>query len=517
MNTRAQNQVKPGSSSSVTPVASGALQRKCGCGTLTLAGAECGACARAKHGLQRASLGARGTGGDRSIPSIVHDVLRSPGQPLDAQARSFFEPRFGHDLSQVRVHTDTRAVESARAVNAIAYTAGRSVVFGAARYTPGTSQGRRLLAHELTHVLQQTAGPASPLAIEDSAQHEAEADRNADHMTSDALPRLPQASVTRGVSAGIQRKMEVNDPGGAPAGAPVGETNESIVRGHLATLCPAFTSMAGQVVPTSAASCAIGVAAAPPSTACACLCTMHGLMDPATGADITWTIDVNDADWPHTDPATRTVTVHSPYSGVQFGAWSAGPPPHRMTEPNWLVLGHELCGHARLFALGTHPTGPPPTHGGRPEHDVTVGIENTIAAEHGVPATELRGLFADPHHGESLARVTVAEFPYGSASVRSLPPAQAAKISLAQAFIASAPVKMDVIGHTDQQGTSTTLGRARANSIRAALDPAGRLRARFLHVDSVVPSDCPAPGDQPSCRKVDIFMFMNVGASETHR
>ena len=90
-------------------------------------------------------------------PPIVHDVLRSPGQPLDADARAFMEPRFGYDFSQVRIHTDTTAAESARAVHALAYTVGRDIVFGAGQFLPKTKEGKSLLAHELAHVTQQPA------------------------------------------------------------------------------------------------------------------------------------------------------------------------------------------------------------------------------------------------------------------------------------------------------------------------------------------------------------------------
>lgn len=93
-----------------------------------------------------------------TVPPIVREVLRSPGRPLDPATRTFMEQRFGHDFSRVRVHSDARAAESARAVNALAYTVGRDVVFGARQYAPEDSGGRRLLAHELTHVVQQ--GPA---------------------------------------------------------------------------------------------------------------------------------------------------------------------------------------------------------------------------------------------------------------------------------------------------------------------------------------------------------------------
>jgi hypothetical protein len=89
-------------------------------------------------------------------PQIVQEVLRSPGQPLDHDTRAFMESRFRYDFSQVRVHTDAPAAESAQAVNALAYTVGRDVVFGARQFAPHTTEGRSLLAHELTHVVQQS-------------------------------------------------------------------------------------------------------------------------------------------------------------------------------------------------------------------------------------------------------------------------------------------------------------------------------------------------------------------------
>ncbi|HRJ53114.1 MAG TPA: DUF4157 domain-containing protein [Candidatus Thiothrix moscowensis] len=88
-------------------------------------------------------------------PTSVHELLRSPGQPLGRAERQYFEPRFGHDFSHVRVHTDSLAGESARAVYARAYTVGRNIAFAEGQYSPGTAEGKRLLAHELTHVVQQ--------------------------------------------------------------------------------------------------------------------------------------------------------------------------------------------------------------------------------------------------------------------------------------------------------------------------------------------------------------------------
>lgn len=88
------------------------------------------------------------------------DRVRGAGRPLPPATGAFFESRFGRDFGQVRVHTDDRAAESARAMNARAYTVGSDVVFGAKQYAPDTASGRLLLAHELTHVVQQ-AGRSS--------------------------------------------------------------------------------------------------------------------------------------------------------------------------------------------------------------------------------------------------------------------------------------------------------------------------------------------------------------------
>jgi hypothetical protein len=92
----------------------------------------------------------------------VSEVLRSPGQPLDTATRAFMEPRFGRDFSGVRVHTDAKAEESARAVSARAYAVGSNVVFGIGQYAPRTAAGNRLIAHELAHVVQQSFDLGAP-------------------------------------------------------------------------------------------------------------------------------------------------------------------------------------------------------------------------------------------------------------------------------------------------------------------------------------------------------------------
>lgn len=171
-------------SQSLSRVGSGfPLQRACRCGSHT-GGGHCETCRDRRETLQRAGGGAFG-----EIPAIVNDVLRSPGQPLDPSTRDRMESTLGHDFSRVRIHNDRQASESARAVDALAYTVGSDVVFGAGLFRPDSSEGRQLLAHELTHVAQQGAGlrsmSANVSAIDPDPGAEAEANRAANAFRGD--------------------------------------------------------------------------------------------------------------------------------------------------------------------------------------------------------------------------------------------------------------------------------------------------------------------------------------------
>lgn len=224
MNTRSLSLSKTSLTESFTPTATGLLQRKCAsCGQHTIAGGECAECGKKKQFLQRRAAHQAETS---EVPPIVDEVLRSPGQSLDEGTRSFMESRFGHDFSrirvnsigsrmiqprltvsqpgdlqeqeaeriggeisrqpetykqqnadlskdqtktvkeqdfsQVRIHTDDRAAEAAQLLSAEAFTVDRHIVFGANQFAPNTIAGRSLLAHELTHVVQQQ-GTSSPM------------------------------------------------------------------------------------------------------------------------------------------------------------------------------------------------------------------------------------------------------------------------------------------------------------------------------------------------------------------
>src|SRR5271166_986647 len=96
--------------------------------------------------------------GGREAPASVHEALAATGEPLDPASRAYFEPRFGRDFGQVRIHAGPAAARSARDIGALAYTSGANIAFDTGRFAPGTRDGRLLLAHELAHVVQQTDG-----------------------------------------------------------------------------------------------------------------------------------------------------------------------------------------------------------------------------------------------------------------------------------------------------------------------------------------------------------------------
>ena len=128
----------------------------------------------------------RASGDDEGDSSPVHDVVSSKGSPLAPEVRSEMESAVGHDFGDVEVHTDTRAADSARSVQAHAYTVGNHIVFGEGRFRPDTDEGKHTLAHELTHVVQQRSGPvdgtpaAGGIRVSDpSDRFEREAEANA--------------------------------------------------------------------------------------------------------------------------------------------------------------------------------------------------------------------------------------------------------------------------------------------------------------------------------------------------
>jgi nucleoid-associated protein YgaU len=215
----------------------GILQRKCNtCGQHTIAGGECQNCGKNKRSIQRKlAIGSSNDPLEREAdrvaeqvlamqthnninaappgiqrytsqsaeemniaPTSVDHVLSSQGSPLEPLLQQDMEQRFGHDFSRVRVHTDEGAERSAREVNANAYTVGKNIVFGADQYSPGSHEGRRLIAHELTHVVQQGYGAAqsesSVFKVDQQNSTEKQEAHTAAHSISESKPAIIAAT-----------------------------------------------------------------------------------------------------------------------------------------------------------------------------------------------------------------------------------------------------------------------------------------------------------------------------------
>jgi len=232
-------------------------------------------------------------------PPIMHDVLRSPGQPLDQTTRSFFEPRFGHDFSRVRVHSDAAAATSSRAIGARAYAAGEQIVFGAGQYRPESRSGLRLLAHELSHVVQQSA-IGQPEIAEGQAgspllgliQRQPQATQQTDTDTGS------QASATPSLAQGA---TELTQKGGAPS--------------TLQSLSFEGTLVAGQTLPGSDSD-----------------KTIHTLTDTRVNISVTakelyiWftpALVITSGTWPH--PDMQLTHVSFDFTAGTFGFGAEGP------------------------------------------------------------------------------------------------------------------------------------------------------------------------------------------------
>ncbi len=116
---------------------------------------KCKACEEEEQHVHRKESGAEERQASPDLDSYVGS-LSSSGQPMPESSRKFFEPRFGYDFSNVKLHTGVAAAKSAQSINALAYTNGNNIVFNSGQFSPGSPEGQRLMAHELTHVVQQT-------------------------------------------------------------------------------------------------------------------------------------------------------------------------------------------------------------------------------------------------------------------------------------------------------------------------------------------------------------------------
>lgn len=218
------------------------LQRKCACGAHAPGGSECASCKRQR--MQRKPAGYRSID---AIPASVHQVLQSSGKPLESRTRAVMEPGFGQDFSNVRVHVDGAAAESAHAVNALAYTVGRDVVFAHGQYAPGTAMGRRLIAHELAHTIQQRHLPDMPVGVsEPGSALERQADSAADRvMSGRSAYALSHAQVPQ-----IARELDTRDMTASDGG--IDHVSRDVTPGKCALAPETRTETSGDITASTA-------------------------------------------------------------------------------------------------------------------------------------------------------------------------------------------------------------------------------------------------------------------------
>ncbi|MGH7467339.1 MAG: DUF4157 domain-containing protein [Longimicrobiales bacterium] len=213
-------------------VPTSAVLRRCSCGGQSRGSGECAECSKKR--LQRKATSA----GPSSAPASVHAVLADSGQPLAADVRARMEPRLGHDLRNVRVHTDARAARAAADVGALAWAVSNRIAFASGQYRPGTTAGDRLLVHELAHTVQQTGssltGDIRVGAVDDAVERDA--DRVAEGAQGPLSPRRVRAPVLRRqVDAAPAAKLAPSAGCAVPAQRPraaAGKTMVSDARVH---------------------------------------------------------------------------------------------------------------------------------------------------------------------------------------------------------------------------------------------------------------------------------------------
>ncbi|HQY93034.1 DUF4157 domain-containing protein [Caldilinea sp.] len=189
-----------------------------------------------------------------SAPVVVQEVLQTPGQSLDAAARRFMEPRFGHNFAHVRVHADAGAASSAHSVHARAYAVGRHIVFGAGQYAPNANSGRRLLAHELAHVLQAPAGTRLARAPEEERVEPPVAE------TATPVMEAPAAEAETATDAAAAARSATSQPTAATAATPAVTPGGHTSAPASMVTCPDAPPRTIVVV-----GCAMTPAAAPPT------------------------------------------------------------------------------------------------------------------------------------------------------------------------------------------------------------------------------------------------------------
>jgi len=348
------------------------------------------------------------------------DINRSKGHgnSIDRQTQNFMGNRFGTNFNEVIIHNDDNAHQLNSQLNSKAFTVGNDIYFNQGNYNPKSSEGKRLIAHELTHVVQQKGAEKSiqrKLTVEDDYPQDyvdfaVKNKKGKDK--SKGLTKAERLSYVSTLLGKLSSNFSVESSGEVK---PVGNKKETdMVKDSKATAS----------------------------------CCMHILTRDSSTND--WKILVADTLAPHTFDKKLSVLINSELSPVQFGTHTTSGQKH-MYDKGQVILGHELCGHAALMELDAHPKGKRAVSN---VHDPTINIENEIAKEQGEKKENLRGLANSGfHRGESFASMVIDRFKLNLGSIYGLPASERNKMQLLSDMIRTHDMFVEIRGHSDNQGS----------------------------------------------------------------
>ncbi|MFD1163838.1 eCIS core domain-containing protein [Hwangdonia seohaensis] len=392
---------------------------------------DVGADAIADNSVQRAeeeevlqTKSERSTKGHPHIEKTLNSS-KGGGNPLSNSVKSEMETGFGTDFGKVNIHTDAKAIQMNKQLNAQAFTHGNDIYFNQGKYNPSSSQGKHLLAHELTHTVQQGAVNTSvqrKLTVEDE---------------------YPQGHITEVGERSGAGKLIGEDPSKALSN----QDRLDLVKTQLGKLTPHFeVKGSGEVRPTSEKTKSENeLAKDAKATASCCL---NVLTRKKSTND--WQILITDHLFPHTDDSRHKIIINSNKSPFELGFHNkAGEKVSYKSHPE-RVLGHELCGHAAMQEIDAHAEGKRAVTN---VHDSTINIENEIAKESlGLTDEKLqRGHAGDgPHKGESFGHSQVIDFEFNKSEIDKK---GKEKLKLISDMVRIFDLFVEIRGHSDNVGS----------------------------------------------------------------
>ena len=462
-----------------------------------------------EHRIQRAGKGQVGLANSEFQNSLI--TSKGSGSPLGSDTRQFMESRIDADFSHVKIHTGSTAAQMNRDISARAFTHGSDIYFNQNQYNPASSSGKQLLAHELTHVIQQgeMKNHSGDLTVSSPPTGHVQRKLAVDTEYNPVLEEILNAN-------GLRKNQDA-------AAKLSGDERVAQVKPAIEALCPAFSVKAGGQVEANDTDSggkpsASDHDASKNPVACCCL---HVMTNP-DGSD--WKILISDLVSPQTIEEVKVIIIPTETAPIDYGNWPSAPSEERNFYDPKIVLGHEMCGHASLMELEAHPGNA--SRLTTDVHDPTVNIENAIALEQGGDKDKLRGLArSGRHRGESFARIVISKYPINQISPFSIPDKkEQEKLFIARNLIKANDFFVDLRGHTDPSGTdeiNDRISKQRATAVRAFLlgkvtaqrhldrrDDTTPLVDRFGITEGVRDKQPPKEGteDPANWRRVEIFM-----------